>query len=463
MAEEAPDVCPVCGSDHLEQDEDVLDTWFSSALWPFSTMGWPEQTRDLARWYPTSVLVTGFDIIFFWVARMMMMGLHFMKQVPFRDVYLHALVRDATGRKMSKSTGNVIDPLLMIEKYGCDSLRFTLTAFAAMGRDIRLSEERIEGYRHFVNKLWNAARFALMNLPEEAPASVNLENVRGLHHQWILHRLEMAKLDMDQALADYRFNDAAQLGYKFLWNEFCDWYLELIKPDMQSDDPARKAAAQYVLWLVLRELLVLLHPIMPFVTAEIWRALPVPAGEQPTDLALEPYPSLRPGCARESEACRMELIQGVIVAVRTIKAELGISPSHKVSLLLHPVDEEQAALLEENRGLMITLARLESLELGAEVHAPKASASAVVQGCQVIVPLRGAVDLAGELARLDKELTKLEKDVTAVNMKLSNESFVSRAPAEVVARERERAGQLLDAKAKLQALRARFAEALAEE
>ena len=202
---------------------------------------------------------------------------------------------------------------------------------------------------------------------------------------------------------------------------------------------------------------------MPFVTAEIWRALPVPAGEQPTDLALEPYPSLRPGCARESEACRMELIQGVIVAVRTIKAELGISPSHKVSLLLHPGDEEQAALLEENRGLMITLARLESLELGAEVHAPKASASAVVQGCQVIVPLRGAVDLAGELARLDKELTKLEKDVTAVNMKLSNESFVSRAPAEVVARERERAGQLLDAKAKLQALRARFAEALAEE
>ena len=467
VAEEAPDVCPVCGSDHLEQDEDVLDTWFSSALWPFSTMGWPEQTRELARWYPTSVLVTGFDIIFFWVARMMMMGLHFMKRPPFHDVYLHALVRDATGRKRSKSTGNVIAPLVMIEKYGCDSLRFTLTAFAAMGRDIRLSEERIEGYRHFVNKLWNAARFALMNLPEEAPAPVSLENVRGLHHQWILHRLEMLKLDMDQALADYRFNDAAQLGYKFLWNEFCDWYLELIKPDMgpdmQSDDPARKAAARYVLWLVLRELLVLLHPIMPFVTAEIWRALPVSAGEQPTDLALEPYPPLRPGCVREREACRMELIQGVIVAVRTIKAELGISPGHKVSLLLHPVDEEQGALLEENRGLMTTLARLESLELGAEVHAPKASASAVVQGCQVIVPLRGAVDLAGELARLDKELAKLEKDVTAVNMKLSNESFVSRAPAEVVARERERAGQLLDAKAKLQALRARFAEALAEE
>ncbi len=390
-----------------------------------------------------------------------------MKQPPFRDVYLHALVRDATGRKMSKSTGNVIDPLLMIEKYGCDALRFTLTSFAAMGRDIRLSEERIEGYRHFVNKLWNAARFTLMNLPERAPAPVNLESVEGLHHQWILHRLETVKLEMDQALTDYRFNDAAQLGYKFLWNEFCDWYLELVKPDMgpdaQAHDPARRGAAQYVLWLALRELLVLLHPIMPFVTAEIWQALPVPAGEEPTELALEPYPPLRPGCVRAAEAGRMELIQGVIVAVRTIKAELGISPGHRVALLLHPVDEAQAALLEENRTLMTTLARLESLEMGAEVHAPKASASAVVQGCQVIVPLRGAVDLAGELARLDKELARLEKDVVGVNMKLSNESFVSRAPVEVVERERQRAGQLLDAKAKLLALRARFAEALEEE
>ena len=430
-------------------------------------MGWPERTRELARWYPTSVRVTGFDIIFFWVARMMMMGLHFMKQAPFRDVYLHALVRDATGRKMSKSTGNVIDPLVMIDKYGCDSLRFTLTAFAAMGRDIRLSEDRIEGYRHFVNKLWNAARFALMNLPQEAPQAVNPENVQGLHHQWILHRLEMVKLDMDGALAEYRFNDAAQLGYKFLWNEFCDWYLELIKPDMQADagheGAARKAAAQYVLWLVLRELLLLLHPIMPFVTAEIWQALPAARGEKATDIALEPYPPLRPGCAREAEACRMELIQGVIVAVRTIKAELGISPGHKVSLLLHPANEAQAALLEENRSLILTLARLESLSLGADAAVPKASASAVVQGCQVIVPLRGAVDLNGELARLDKELAKLEKDVVGVNMKLSNESFVSRAPAEVVAREKERSRQLLDAKAKLQALRARFAQALAEE
>lgn len=209
--------------------------------------------------------------------------------MPFHDVYLHALVRDETGRKMSKSTGNVIDPLEMIDKYGCDSLRFTLTAFAAMGRDIRLSEARIEGYRHFVNKLWNAARFALMNLPETAPAPVALESVEGLHHQWILHRLEQVKQDMDKALEEYRFNDAAQLGYKFLWNEFCDWYLELIKPDMQ--DEARKPVAQYVLWVVLRELLLLLHPIIPFVTAEIWNALPVPPASSPRT---SPWSSIPP-------------------------------------------------------------------------------------------------------------------------------------------------------------------------
>ena len=463
VAEEAPDLCPNCRSERLAQDEDVLDTWFSSSLWPFSTMGWPADTKELARWYPTSVLVTGFDILFFWVARMMMMGQHFMKTPPFRDVYLHALVRDASGRKMSKSTGNVIDPLEMINKYGCDALRFTLTAFAAMGRDIRLAEERIEGYRHFVNKLWNAARFTLMNLPETAPAPVSLESVQGLHHQWVLHRLETVKAGMDAALEEYRFNDAAQLGYKFLWNEFCDWYLELVKPDMQSEDPARKAAAQYVLWLTLRELLVLLHPIMPFVTAEIWQALPVAAGAAPTDLALELYPAARPHCLRPAEAARMELVQGVIVAVRTIKAELGISPGHKVSLLLHPADAAQQSLLEENRSPVLTLARLADMEIGMELAAPRASASAVVQGCQIIVPLRGAVDLAGELARLDKEMQKLEKDLAGVNAKLANESFVDRAPAEVVARERERAAQLADSREKLTALRRRFAEALAEE
>ncbi|MBZ2170938.1 valine--tRNA ligase [Nitratidesulfovibrio sp. SRB-5] len=453
---DAPERCS-CGSANLAQDEDVLDTWFSSALWPFSTMGWPDDTRELKTFYPTSVLVTGFDILFFWVARMMMMGLHFMDEVPFRHVYIHALVRDAEGRKMSKSTGNVIDPLEMIDKYGTDSLRFTLAAFAAMGRDIKLSEERIEGYRHFVNKLWNAARFALMNLPDdEAPAPVDLDTVQGLHHRWILHRLEEMKESTDAAITGYRFNDAAQGMYRFIWNEFCDWYLELIKPDMQAGGE-RKAAAQHVLLTVLRETLTLLHPIMPFITCEIWAALPGNAG---TDLAVQPFPAARPGCVRAEDAARMELVQGVIGAVRTIRAELNIAPSLRLTALVRTANEHDRQVLEENRQMLLVLARLENAEFGPAIEAPRASASNVVSGNEVIVPLTGAVDFEAELARLDKELGKIEKDLVQVNKKLANESFVDKAPAEVVAKERARAGELADAKAKLEALQQRFREAI---
>ena len=455
VAVDAPTRCS-CGSDDLTQEDDVLDTWFSSALWPFSTMGWPEKTKELEQFYPTSVLVTGFDILFFWVARMMMMGIHFMDRVPFDHVYIHALVRDAEGRKMSKSTGNVIDPLEMIAKYGTDSLRYTLTAFAAMGRDIKLSEERIEGYRHFVNKLWNAARFAMMNLPEEAPAPVDLDTVEGLHHRWMLHRLEAMKVAVADALGSYRFNEAAQSLYRFLWNEFCDWYLELIKPDMQAGGE-RKAAAQYVLYTVLREMLVLLHPIMPFVTSEIWQALPGQAGQ---DLATERFPAARPGCVKPDDDARMELVQGIIGAVRTIRSELNISPSLRLTVMVRAIDPAQQALLEANREVITVLARLGELVVAAEVEAPKASASGVVQGLEVIVPLSGAVDFEVELARLDKELGKIEKDLVQVNKKLANESFVSKAPEDVVAKERARADELADAKAKLEALQHRFREAI---
>ncbi len=458
VAEDDPAACPKCGHAQLIQEEDVLDTWFSSGIWPFSTLGWPEMSADLRRWYPTSVLVTGFDILFFWVARMMMLSIHFLGQPPFRDVYLHALVRDAEGRKMSKSAGNGIDPVEMIAKYGCDALRFTLTSFAAMGRDIRLSEERIEGYRHFVNKLWNAARFALLNLPKETPEKIELEKLENLPEIWILHRLEGFKLDMDQALADYRFNDAAQSAYKFLWNEFCDWYLELAKPLLSSDDAKVKAQAQYVLWLTLRELLILLHPIVPFVSAEIWSALP--GSESQKDIALEAYPPMRPACSRPERAREMEFIQGIIVAVRTIKAELGINPGQKVDLLLHPCESKQRELIAANSASILSLARVGQICL--DQAAPKASASAVVEGCQVIVPLAGAVDLAGELARLDKELGKLDKELVDVQKKLHNESFTKRAPAEIVARERERCARLMDSRDKLGARRALFAEALSE-
>ncbi len=456
VSEEDPTRCTSCGGTELLQDEDVLDTWFSSALWPFSTMGWPDKTQDLATFYPTSVLVTGFDILFFWVARMMMMGLHFMDTVPFHHVYLHALVRDGEGRKMSKSLGNAINPIEMIEKYGCDAMRFTLVSFAAMGRDIKLSEDRIEGYRHFVNKLWNAARFALLHLPDVPPACA-LESVSGMHHQWMLHRLEIFKQDMKSAIAEYRFNDAAQGAYKFLWGEFCDWYLELVKPDIQNTE--RKPQAQYVLWTVLREMLVLLHPMLPFVTAEIWQALPGGAGQ---DIACELYPPSRPLCAKPDEAARMEFVQEVIVAVRTVRAELNIAPSHRLHVLIQPADDAQKAMLTEAEKMMCTLARLAEITMDTTVTVPKASASQVVQGCQIIIPLSGAVDLQSEMARLDKEIGKLDKELDGIAKKLANESFVERAPTEVVQRERDRAESMSDARSKLEALRQRFAEALTD-
>lgn len=462
VAEEAPETCPRCGSARLVQEEDVLDTWFSSSLWPFSTLGWPDETPELRRWYPTTCLVTGFDIIFFWVARMMMMGIHFLGVPPFSVVYLHPLVRDAQGRKMSKSLGNGIDPIAMIEKYGCDSLRFTLTVFAAMGRDIRLSEERIEGYRHFVNKVWNAARFAMLNLEDNPPRKIDLASVEQLPQIWILDRLEGFKLDMANALAEYRFSDAAQCAYKFVWNEFCDWYLELAKPALQSEEAAIREPARYVLWLALREILVLLHPVMPFVTAEIWQALPA-GPDASRDIALELYPVAHPEASRPEKAREMEVIQSVIVAARTIKAELDISPSKKIALILHPDTDEQEKLLEANRQSIMALARLESLTIDRNVAAPKASASSVANGCQVIVPLEGAVNLQDELARLEKELAKINNDLVDANKKLHNESFTRRAPTEVVARERERAERLLDARTKLEARKHIFTEAMQEE
>ena len=457
VSEEDPTSCPKCGCTKLEQDPDVLDTWFSSALWPFSTMGWPEKTEDLKIFYPTSVLVTAFDILFFWVARMIMMGQHFMGEVPFREVYIHALVRDAQGRKMSKSLGNGINPLDMIHKYGADSLRFTLAAFAAMGRDIRMSEERIEGYRHFVHKVWTAARFALMNLPEDhEPGQVDLGSVKGLHHKWILNRLEEIKVEEDAALESYRFNDAAQCVYKFLWSEFCDWYLELIKADMREEGQA-KEEAQAVLYTVLKEILLLLHPMIPFVTAEVWSSLP---GHEGSDIAVQPYPEARPQCRKPQDSDDMIFLQEVISAIRTIRAELNIKPSYRLTVVLRPASREQADLLERGRGFF-DLARLEKLTIDASAHAPKASASNVVRGCEVIVLLDGAVDFQAELTRLDKEIGKVDKDLMALNGKLSNAGFLSHAPADLVESEKARQADLQDKKAKMIALQERFKEAMA--
>ncbi|OMQ04345.1 valine--tRNA ligase [Lawsonia intracellularis] len=446
VEETEPSSCP-CGSHKFIQETDVLDTWFSSAIWPFSTLGWPNKTPELAMFYPTSILVTGFDILFFWVARMMMFGLHFMKDVPFRHVYIHALIRDSEGRKMSKSLGNSIDPIQMIEKYGTDALRFTLTIFAAMGRDIRLSEERIEGYRHFMNKLWNASRFALMNLPKDSVQLVSIEEITALHHKWFLHRLEEVKIDVNDSIKNYRFNDMAQTLYKFFWNEFCDWYLEIIKIDFKKEG-LHKIQAQYVLWLGLKELLILLHPIIPFITSEIWKALPGYTQE----LACELFPLTRPHCLSSNEANQMIFLQEVISAIRTIRAELNISPSYKLSVLLRPIDAPQLSLLQENSNLIITLAKLETLTIDSNQKAPSLSANHIIQRCEVIVFLSGAIDFNAEYKRLTKELNKVDIELQKITERLKNKNFIKNAPKEIVQKEQSRKDELLSSHQKIYVL-----------
>ncbi len=452
VAEVDPTECTKCGSSTLVQDSDVLDTWFSSALWPFSTMGWPEESADLAKYYPTSCLVTGFDILFFWVARMMMMGIHFMDEVPFKEVYIHALVRDRHGKKMSKSTGNVINPLDMIDKYGTDALRFTLCAFAAMGRDIKLAEERIEGYRHFANKIWNAARFALMNLPEKMDP-IDLSKVDGLANRWILNRLEEVKAEVKTAVKTYRFNELAQTLYRFIWNELCDWYLEMIKPELYGEDEARKAATQGVLRIVMGETMTLLHPVMPFITQEIWAALPSISVD---DIATLAYPEERKSCLDKQAVSDMELFMGVISSVRNIRTELLIDPGVKLNLLVKSVSDADKNVLETSAGLIRSLGRINEITIGPDVTGPKASGTAVVRGNEIFVPLEGQVDFEAELTRLDKKLLKLSNDLGGVEKKLGNPGFVNNAPPEVVEKEKIKLEKMKDDHDKLKQLKARL-------
>ncbi|MFP4035679.1 MAG: class I tRNA ligase family protein, partial [Desulfovermiculus sp.] len=456
VAREEPLHCPACGESALVQDEDVLDTWFSSALWPFSTLGWPDDTRDLQVFYPTSVLITGFDIIFFWVARMMMMGLEFMPEVPFRHVYIHALVRDEEGRKMSKSTGNVIDPLDMIHNYGADALRFTLAVFAAMGRDIKLSESRIEGYKHFINKIWNAARFALLNLDQKVrplePATVS-----GFSHRFILHELEQVKTQVIQALDTYHFNQAAQTLYQFVWHTYCDWYLEMIKQELSSHDQAIRSQAQSCLLHTMSELIILLHPFLPFVSQEIWSHLPAREEE---NLAAVRFPPLRPECEEMSLGRDMEFFQEVVVSIRNIRSELNILPSVKLDVLVRATGRK-ADFLRGQRDVISSLARLKDLRIQTDVNPPQAVASAVVKGCEIYVPLLGVVDFDAELARLGKQLAKIDKDMQGLNRKLDNESFVAKAPAEVVDKERSRLQELQEKRDKLVQLQNRLQQCVA--
>jgi valyl-tRNA synthetase len=439
--------CPACGNGSMRQETDVLDTWFSSALWPFSTLGWPKKTKDLEVFYPTSVLVTGFDILFFWVARMMMMGLKFMGDVPFRHVYIHALVRDAEGQKMSKSRGNVIDPLEVIEKFGTDSFRFTLAAFAAQGRDIRLSEDRISGYRNFANKIWNASRFTLTNLQGFDPGKTEGRAELTLADKWILTRLNRAVAEVRQGLDAYKFNEAASAVYQFLWHEFCDWYVELVKPSLYQDqDPARKWLTQNVLASVLNTSLRLLHPFMPFITEEIWQGLPGNGGS----IMVADFPRVQENEIFPREEARMELIMKVIGAIRNLRSEMEIPPGKKVEAILHCPKKETLLTLEENRRYVENLCRTENLDLQSGGQRPKASATAIVDEVEVYLPLKGLINLDEEEKRVQKELAKVLEDLSRTQRKLQNQDFVSRAKPEAVEKEKEKARTMADKAAKLE-------------
>jgi valyl-tRNA synthetase len=451
-----PDVCPSCRSSELQQETDVLDTWFSSALWPFSTLGWPEQTRELATFYPTSVLITSFDILFFWVARMMMMGLHFMDDVPFRDVYLHALVRDEQGQKMSKSKGNVMDPLLVMDKYGTDALRFTMTAFAAQGRDIRLSEDRIEGYRHFINKIWNAARFALMHIQESQP--IDLLNIKGdnlaLSHRWILSRTSRTITEVCKALDEYRFNDAAHMVYQFIWHEFCDWYLEWIKQDLYGEDKTRADIAKDILFSVLENTLKLAHPIVPFVTEEIWNVLP---GER-TSIMLQGFPEGVAALEDTEVENAAEMLMGIISGLRNVRSETGIHPSAKIEGFIICHDAGGVDVLESNKEAIMNLARVENLHILQEGKRPSGAASYLYNDIEIFVPLEGLIDVAKELEKLAREKEKVEAQLKKVEGKLSNKKFLDQAPEPVVSKEKDKQETLLAKRAKIEENEKRLAD-----
>jgi valyl-tRNA synthetase len=435
--------CPQCKGP-LRQETDVLDTWFSSGLWPFSTLGWPESTPELKVFYPTAVLSTGFDILTFWVARMAMLGIKFMGDVPFHHVYIHALIRDAEGQKMSKSKGNVVDPLSVMEKYGTDAFRFTLAALAAQGRDIRLAEERIEGYRNFANKIWNAARLVLTNLEGYDPALAR-RGTPSVADRWIQSRLTLATAQVRKAIDTYRFNDAASAVYQFLWHEYCDWYLEIAKRSLyQPESPQAKAVTQRTLVETLETTLRLLHPFMPFISEELWQRLPH-AGES---IMIAPFPkATRKG--RDAEAERlMAPVLDFVSAIRIVRSESRISPALELAVTIKPSGPAVAAALESSLAVIGSLARA-AITVSRDGARPAGSAVATTPSGDVFVRLEGVVDFEAERQRLRKEIERARKEIAFLEGKLGRPEFVERAPAEVVERERERLAEQRQTEQKL--------------
>jgi valyl-tRNA synthetase len=455
VAREKPHACPRCGAVDLIQDPDVLDTWFSSALWPFSTLGWPEQTKELAIFYPTTVLVTAFDILFFWVARMIMMGLKCMGDVPFRQVYIHALVRDPEGQKMSKSKGNVIDPLDVIERFGADALRFTLAALVGAGRDVRLSEERIAGYRNFCNKIWNAYRFVSLNVSDahkdriSATLREKWPSPSDLADRWILSRLQEVVASVTEALENFRFSDAASHIYQFLWHEYCDWYLEFVKVRFTANGDEHAAwTGRFLLVHVLEVALRLLHPFMPFITEEVWQVLPR-RKDHPSIMVAE-WPTSNPSLVDPDVVRQMERIMGLIRGIRNIRSEVRIPPGAWLTAIVKMEGAEEESLLESSEAYIRQLARVKELRCERTFERPRHCAVAVTPGMEIYVPLEGVIDIASEAQRIDRELQKVDQELDRVSRKLSNADFLARAPADVVTKERESQQALRDTREKLE-------------
>ncbi len=443
-----PAGCVKCGSEAIKQDPDVLDTWFSSALWPFSTLGWPEKTKELQHFYPTSVLVTGFDIIFFWVARMIVMGYEFMHDRPFKDVFIHGLVRDAQGRKMSKSLGNGVDPLEAIEQYGADALRFNLVIGVAPGNDMRYIPEKVEAYRNFANKIWNASRFALMNLEDFDPYQENMGSLAfTTADYWILSRYEFTAKEVTRFLERYDVGEAARVLYDFIWSELCDWYIELIKPRLYGKQGEEtRYVAQYVLWYVLKGTLELLHPFMPFITEEIWQNLP----HEGQTIMLAPWPQPA-GLSSPKHERIMNTVMAVITEIRAMRSEKSVPPGRKIAAILQ-ADPEDLELLSQAEGDIMNLAGLERLTLEEPGRTPEKCLSTVVEGINIFLPLAEMVDVAEEIARIQKELEQARKELQRAEKNLRNEGFISKAPQDVVDREKEKAELYQAQVARLEAL-----------
>jgi valyl-tRNA synthetase len=453
--------CRKCGSPNLKQEDDVLDTWFSSALWPFGTLGWPEKTKDLKTFYPTDLLVTGFDIIFFWVARMIMMGMHFMHNRPFDDVYIHALVRDEKGEKMSKTKGNVIDPLDMIEKYGADSLRYTLAALAAQGRDIRLSEKRIEGYKHFANKIWNASKYVLTNVEQNLEEGSISSDIKGLNlsleDKWILSKLQETIKTAQKAIEEYRYNDYASSLYDFFWHQYCDWYLEFTKERIYKGSKEDRQTALSVLIYVLDKSMRMLHPMMPFITEEIWQKIP---GKEENYLPVAKYPEFDEGLYFPEEEKEIEDLKELIISIRTARADFGIEPSRKLNIYIKPTDEAFENTLRSLIPAIKHLAKVENIQIGRDISRPENTLVAVFSRGEVYIDIKGAIDLEKEITRQEKILKDLEKSISISEKKLSNENFVKKAPSHVVEKERNLYNELIEKASKVKEIIKNLKEAL---